>query len=90
MAGKHRSEKAAEYDARHDLRLPGELKERLARSAERHKRSLNEEIVVRLDRQRWRRQVRKALLEMEPQPDDPRTDQEIAAEIEWLRGSSRW
>lgn len=54
--------------------------------ADRHRRSLNEEIVQMLMRPKGRA-LRKALLDMEPEYGDTRTDEEIAREIEWLQGS---
>jgi plasmid stability protein len=90
MAGKHRNAEAAAYTAKVSLRLPEKLKGQIQAAAERHGRSLNDEIVWRLNPAVRRRVLRTALLALEPGLDDPRTDAEIAAEIEYLRGSHRW
>ena len=76
--------------SRYALRLDPVLKARLEKAARRNKRSLNAEITSRLSTRGWRRELRRQLLGLAPAPDDPRTDEEIAAEIEWLHPGGQW
>jgi hypothetical protein len=83
---RHRSSRDTSQDDSYLLRLPGPLKTYLTNLASEHGLSLNEEIVRRLSRpvyrqgmtlEQWDRMMRLA-----PTPNDPRTNAEIAAQME--------
>ena|SRR2546425_12428661 len=75
-----------EWSKRVTVRMPEALYVDLMDLAETHHRTMNNEIVAMLMRPRGR-ELHKALMGIEPAADDTRTDEEIAAEIEWLHGS---
>jgi len=74
------------WEKRVNVRMPEALYVDLQDQALEHHRTLNEEIVAMLMRPKGKH-LHAALMALEPEPDDPRTDLEIAQEIEWLRGS---
>jgi len=85
MAGKHRSRHGTLNTAKLTLRLPEALLVHLSDQATFHHHSVNEEILTLLYARsdpRRKANMHAELLALEPGPDDPRTDREIAQQMQ--------
>ena len=69
------------------IRFPGSTYEHLKKCAVSRGITLNREVLRRCITPQQQRRLRLEYLAVEPRPDDPRTDAEIAAEIEWIGNS---
>jgi hypothetical protein len=93
VPGRYRVKRNRATDVAFTIRMPGALKADLQDAAEAHGCSLNEEMLRRmmgpqtpyrsgLTREQWN-----AMMELEPGPDDERTNSEIAQQMETIHPS---